>query len=54
MMRTMLLPVQDHGSFFDEMRNQFNYRYEFAYTKIIDTVTPAADRELLKKFGLIC
>lgn len=52
MMRTILLPVQEHGSFFDEMRNQFNYRYEFAYTKINDTVTSDEDRELLKKFGL--
>lgn len=52
MMRTILLPAVDYGPLFDEMRNQFNYRYEFAYTKIVNANIPGQDAELLTTLGL--
>lgn len=32
MMRTALLPSEFHGAMFDELRNRFQYRHEFAFT----------------------
>jgi erythronate-4-phosphate dehydrogenase len=52
MMRTILLPATDYGHLFDEMRNQFNYRHEFAYTIITEADIPLEQKELLRKFGL--
>lgn len=52
MMRTILLPAEDYGHLFDEMRNQFNYRHEFQYTKISEADIPAREKELLLKLGL--
>jgi len=52
MMRTILLPEREYGSFFDEMRNQFNYRYEFGYTNISDAALSREDHVLLEKMGL--
>jgi len=51
MMRDILLPSQDAGVRFDEMRNQFNYRHEFGFTDIHAQVLPD-DRQLLQKLGL--
>lgn len=52
MMRTVLLPANDYGVVFDEMRNQFNYRYEFGYTSIADCNLLPIDRALLVNLGL--
>jgi len=51
MMRTILLPATDYGHLFDDMRNQFNYRHEFAYTSISDMNIPLVAPELLAKVG---
>ena len=52
MMRTILLPLEESGSSFDEMRNQFNYRYEFAYTKVQEAGVSERDGNLLRALGL--
>lgn len=49
MMRTLLLPDENHGMTFDEMRNQFNYRHELAYTCVRDAVLSEYDARLLEK-----
>ena len=54
MMRTQLLPETADAHLFDEMRHQFNYRHEFAYTKIAGVEMADEDKELLQKLGLIC
>lgn len=39
-MKSQLLPSTDHGHLFDEMRNQFNNRYEFNFVDVdIETLT---------------
>lgn len=52
MLNTILLSATDHGRFFDEMRHQFNYRYEFDYTKINHASLSSQDKILLQKFGM--
>lgn len=52
MMRTLLLPAAEYGAYFDEMRNQFNYRYEFSFTKLVDVQMPETERKLLAELGL--
>ncbi len=54
MMQTMLLPAEDAGHFFDEMRNQFNYRHEFAYTRLADINASVSleNQSLLQRLGL--
>ncbi len=52
MMRTILLPASDYGHLFDEMRNQFNYRHEFGYTKILDSNVPEETKILLNELGM--
>jgi phosphoglycerate dehydrogenase-like enzyme len=49
MMRTLLLPSDNEelGHVFDEMRNQFNYRYEFGYTNIANAEISASDGAVL-------
>lgn len=51
MMKTVLAHDND-GHLFDEMRNQFNYRYEFGFTTITDKKVTKADEALLNKLGL--
>lgn len=51
MMRSILLPDENYAHLFDEMRNQFNYRYEFGYTNIIDEICSDQDRVILKGLG---
>lgn len=53
MMRTLLLPEEEEGKGFDEMRNQFNYRYELGYTTVEDHSVAARDRRLLEKLGVM-
>ncbi len=52
MMRTLLMPNTTSGHLFDEMRNQFNNRHEFAYTHIIGAHVSDADAMLLAKLGI--
>lgn len=52
MMRTLLLPAHEYGPLFDEMRNQFNYRHEFSYSRIADAKLSSEDSLLLQEFGL--
>lgn len=52
MMRTILIPASDYGHLFDEMRNQFNYRYEFKFTKL-DVEVGEKEKVLLGKLGLV-
>src|SRR5579885_737321 len=52
MMRTLLLPAHEYGPLFDEMRNHFNYRHEFRYSRIVDAKLTEQDRLLLQRFGL--
>jgi erythronate-4-phosphate dehydrogenase len=52
MMRTILMPAEDGGHSFDEMRHQFNYRHEFQYTRIVDANLSNEDILLLQQFGL--
>ena len=51
-MRTQLLPAEDDGHVFDEMRNQFNYRHEFAFTKLKGVELSEEDKMLLGKLGI--
>jgi hypothetical protein len=52
MMRTVLLQADEYGPLFDEMRNQFNYRNEFAFTTLRDENVSGEDKALLETLGL--
>lgn len=52
MMRTILLPESGSAHLFDEMRNQFNYRYEFGYTQISGIDVLQHEKQLLEKLGI--
>lgn len=52
MMRAMLLPSDDYGHLFDEMRVQFNYRHELAYTSIDEYCLVERDLELVRRLGV--
>ena len=52
MMRATLMNTEEYGIYFDEMRHQFNYRHEFAFTEIVDTKIGDTDKALLEKFGM--
>lgn len=52
MMRTIFLPESGDANAFDEMRNQFNYRYEFAFTTLCNINVSEDDKKLLRSFGL--
>lgn len=49
LMQSRLLPINDDGHVFDEMRHQFTYRHEFAFTDIAGTHLSAEDQALLDK-----
>ncbi len=49
MMQARLLPIDDDGHVFDEMRHQFTYRHEFAFTDIAGTHLSPEDQALLDK-----
>lgn len=52
MMRSNLTNVNnDDGHAFDEMRNQFNYRHEFAYTTIEGVTLANDEKKLLEGLG---
>lgn len=52
MMQATILPAEEHGVFFDELRNKFNYRHEFAFTKITSVELLDEDREMLTRLGI--
>jgi erythronate-4-phosphate dehydrogenase len=52
MMKTLLLPAEDYGHVFDDMRNQFNYRHEFAYTRIAGVDVSRDEAAWLQALGL--
>lgn len=51
MMRTTLLPVANHGALFDAMRHRFQFRHEFAYTRIPGLVVSNQDVRILAHLG---
>lgn len=51
MMHTMFMQAEEYGHLFDEMRNQFNYRYEYNFTDILDSEKITKEKDLLKKLG---
>lgn len=51
MMRTTILPAEHHGVVFDELRNRFQYRHEFAYTSVPGLVIPDAEVRILVHLG---
>lgn len=52
MMQTILMPASDYGHLFDEMRHQFNYRHEYAYTNLVDLQTQTTDIVMVEKLGI--
>lgn len=51
MMKEKLMPSDDYALLFDEMRNQFNYRHEFAFTEVEAEIS-AADKKILTAMGV--
>lgn len=51
MMRASVLPAEFHGTVFDELRNRFNYRNEFAYTSVPGLVVPNQEVRILAHLG---
>ena len=51
MMRTTMLPAEYPGVIFDELRNRFQYRHEFAYTSIPGLVVSDQDVRILAHLG---
>lgn len=54
MMQSRLLPIDDDGHVFDEMRHQFTYRHEFAFTDVAGVHLPAEEQVLLEKLQKFC
>lgn len=52
MMRSLLLPSEEYGHLFDEMRIQFNYRHELAYTSIDPNYLVDEDIALIQHLGV--
>lgn len=52
MMRSTLMPVENYGPLFDEMRHQFTYRHEFAFTDVCDVALSGEDLEIVRKLGI--
>ena len=51
MMQTKVLPAEHHGVMFDELRNRFNYRHEFAFTSVPGLVVPDHEVRILVHLG---
>ena len=51
MMRTAIMPSEYHGAVFDELRNRFQYRHEFAFTSVPGLVLADDDVRILAHFG---
>lgn len=56
MMRSVLLPVakEERGHLFDELRHQFNYRYELGFTTVIDAQLKKIDDSIVETLGVAC
>lgn len=54
MKRTLLRAndAEDAAKLFDQMRNEFNYRYEFAFTKVKDIFVAENDKKLVEDLGI--
>lgn len=52
MMRTSVLPSEHHGVVFDELRNRFQFRHEFAFTKIPGLPLADQDVRILAHLGI--
>jgi len=48
MLRTIILPEDDYGHLFDDMRHQFNYRHEFGFTHVIAEGIGQLDQAILQ------
>ena len=46
------LQVEDAAAIFDEMRNQFNYRYEFEFSRYSEVRLTNEDETLLNNLGI--
>ena len=51
MVRTAIMPAEHPGIIFDELRNRFQYRHEFAYTKVPGLIVPLHDVRILAHLG---
>lgn len=52
LMRSSLLPSDQVGAAFDQMRDKFNYRHEFAYTKVVYEDMLETDRKVLEGLSI--
>ena len=52
MMRAVLLPADNMAAMFDEMRLQFNYRHEFAFTDVVSDDLLPEDKRVLTGLGI--
>jgi len=53
LMKTQLFASEETGFAFDQLRNQFNYRHEFAYTRIESEDLLPHDKKILGGLGII-
>lgn len=51
-MRAMLMNADDVAARFDQLRNQFQGRHEFAFTEVNDLVCEDEDRRILERLGI--
>ncbi len=51
-MQGLLKPAVEYASLFDEIRHEFNYRYEFAYTQVKGARLAPEDVRILKALGM--
>jgi erythronate-4-phosphate dehydrogenase len=51
MMRTSIMPAEYPGVIFDELRNRFQYRHEFAFTSVPGLVVPDQEVRILAHLG---
>lgn len=52
MMNTTMMPAEHHGVVFDELRNRFQYRHEFAYTSVPGLIVPDNEVRILAHLGI--
>lgn len=52
MLRTLILPENDYGHLFDDMRHQFNYRHEFGFTHVTAHGLLQHDQQILQSLGV--
>ncbi|HTM63792.1 MAG TPA: 4-phosphoerythronate dehydrogenase [Gammaproteobacteria bacterium] len=52
MMQTKIMPAEHHGVIFDELRNRFQFRHEFAFTSVPGLVVPDNEVRILAHLGI--